>query len=165
MNYQINEITKLQTTLTSVILDRLRAAHLVSHLRTPQVYLHFLMQCTEDSLLMSVLPFMSASIKWHPLFMIVLPFMFASQVAPTLHQCPPIHACSFQVASALRECPPIHACAFQVVPTLHDFKYPLLYIIVRNVPLIWTLVSTLKNICETLSTDLEGWLHATGIIL
>ena len=63
---------------------------------------------------MSVLPFMPASLKWHPLLVSVLPFTHAS--------------------------------------TLHDFKYPLLYLIVLNVLLISTLVFTLKNVRETLST-------------
>jgi hypothetical protein len=48
-------------------------------------------------------------------------------VALTFHQFSPIHPCFFQVTTALLECPSIHSRVFHMVPTLHDFKYPLLY--------------------------------------
>jgi hypothetical protein len=67
------QIMKLQTTWTSVILDRLRAAYLASHFMDPAS-----LPALPYALLMSVLQFMPASLKWHPLFVSVLPFTHAS---------------------------------------------------------------------------------------
>jgi len=183
MNCQTNQITKLQTALTSVILDRLRAAYLASHFIDPASLpalpyaIYWRLSIKERPPIHACLSQVAPTLHDCPPIDAcpsqVAPILhegplihaYLSQVAPTLHECPPTHACLSQLAPTLHQCPPIHARVFHVTPTLHDLKYPLLYIIVLNVPLISTLIFTLKKVCETLFTDYEGWVHVTGIIL